>query len=145
MPMKKGISAEGGKYKMKLFKKTDFIIIAVIIVAAVTMWFIYENRFSGMPAKAEIYYYSTLVETIDLSDKEERTFSIPQNENVVFFLDNDGNIQFIESDCPDKVCINTGKIHMAGQSAACLPNGIVLKIVPGGERSEDDLDIVVGR
>ena len=34
---------------------------------------------------------------------------------------------------------------MVGQSAACLPNGLVLKIVPLNERSEDDLDIVVGR
>jgi hypothetical protein len=130
---------------MKLIKKTDFIIITAIITAAAAMWLIYENWFSSVPAKAEIYYYSTLVETINLSGKQERTFSIPQNENVVFFLDKDGNIQFIKSDCPDKVCVNTGKIHMVGQSAACLPNGIVVKIVPAGERSEDDLDIVVGR
>lgn len=130
---------------MKLFKKTDLIIITVIIVAAAIMWFIYENRFLSVPAKAEIYYFSTLVETINLSDKQQKTFTIPQNENVVFLLDNDGNIQFIKSDCPDKVCVKTGKIHMVGQNAACLPNGIVIKIVPGSERSEDDLDIVVGR
>ncbi|NLV37376.1 MAG: NusG domain II-containing protein [Clostridiaceae bacterium] len=130
---------------MKLLKKTDFIIIVLILVIAAAMWFVYKSRFSNVAAKAEIYYYSTLVETIDMRDKSERTFSIAQNENVVFLLDNDGNIQFIKSDCPDKVCVNTGKIHMVGQSAACLPNGIVVKIVPGGERSEDDPDIVVGR
>ena len=130
---------------MKLLKKTDFIIIVLILVIAAAMWFVYKNRFSNVAAKAEIYYYSTLVETIDMRNKSERTFSIAQNENVVFLLDNDGNIQFIKSDCPDKVCVNTGKIHMVGQSAACLPNGIVVKIVPGGERSEDDPDIVVGR
>lgn len=143
--MKRGLFAEGGKYRMKLLKKTDFLIIGVIIMTAVAMRFVYEDRFSSVAAKAEIYYYSTLVETIDLSDKAERSFSIPQSENVVIYLDNDGNIQFIKSDCPDKVCVNTGKIHIVGQSAACLPNGIVIKIVPGGERSDDDPDIVVGR
>lgn len=131
--------------RYKLFRKTDIIVVAGIIAIAAAVWFIYSNYFSGRAAKAEIYYYSTLVETVDLNDGREKSFSIPQDENVVLYLDGEGNIQFIESDCPDKVCINTGKIHLVGQSAACLPNGIVAKIVPAGERREDDPDIVVGR
>ncbi|HYE68792.1 MAG TPA: NusG domain II-containing protein, partial [Anaerovoracaceae bacterium] len=72
------------------------------------------------------------------------TFSIPQDENVIFHLYQDGSIAFVESDCPDKVCIHAGKLKMTGQFAACLPNGIVMKIVPEKERSEDDPDLVIG-
>lgn len=134
-----------GREKMNFFRKTDIIVIAVIIVASAVIWFVYNSIFAGKTAKAEIYYYSKLVQTVDLTAGKEKTFSIAEDDEVVFRLDKEGNIQFIESDCPDKVCIRSGKLHMVGQSAACLPNGIVIKIVPRGERSEADLDIVVGR
>lgn len=129
---------------MKFFKKTDIIIILVIVAAGVLTQVLHTHLFSDKAARAEIYYYSKLVKTIDLDKKEEKHFSIPQNENVVFHLDKEGNIRFEKSDCPDKICVKTGKLHMVGQSAACLPNGIVLKIVPLKERCEDDLDIVIG-
>ena len=129
---------------MKFFKKTDMIVILCILALSIIAWLIYSSLFSNKAAKAEIYYHSKLVETIDLTKGEERAFSIPQNENVVFRLNKEGNIRFEKSDCPDKVCVNTGKQHMVGQSAACLPNAIVLKIVPLKERSEDDLDVITG-
>lgn len=130
---------------MKFFKKTDvWIIIALLILSAVS-WFVYRSVFSGRAAKAEIYYYSKLVETIELTGGVEKSFSIPQNEHVVFHIDKQGNIKFEKSDCPDKVCINAGNLYMVGQSAACLPNGIVVKIVPLGERDDDDIDIIIGR
>lgn len=134
-----------GRNKLKLFRKTDIIVIAVIMAAAGLFWLVYNSIFEGKAAKAEIYYYSELVETVDLVSGHDKIFSIKQEEDVVFRLDKEGNIQFIQSDCPDKVCINAGKLHMVGQSAACLPNGIVVKIVPRGERNEDDPDIIVGR
>lgn len=130
------------KDKMKFFKKSDLLIILTIIAVSVVIWVIYSSAFSDKATKAEIYYNSKLVETVELTAGEERTFSIPQKDKVVFQLDKEGNIRFIESDCPDKVCIHAGKLHMVGQSAACLPNGIVLKIVPLKERSEDDLDVI---
>lgn len=130
---------------MKLFRKTDIVIIAVIVTVAAIFWVIYNGIFSGKAAKAEIYYYSTLVETVELTGGQERKFSIPQNANVVLYIDNEGNIQFIKSNCPDKICIRTGKLRIAGQSAACLPNGIVVKIVPAGEPGDDSPDIVIDR
>ncbi len=129
---------------MKFVKKTDmFIIIGIIVVSAVS-WGIYNHVFAEDRVKAEIYYYSELVETVDLSTGEEKTFSIPQDENVIFHLYQDGSIAFEESDCPDKVCIHAGKLRTAGQFAACLPNGIVMKIVPEQEHSGDDADLVIG-
>ncbi|MDF2593981.1 MAG: hypothetical protein K0R69_322 [Clostridia bacterium] len=127
---------------MKFFKKSDVIVILIIIVISVVSWVIYHSIFSKKAAKAEIYYYSELVETVDLNTGVERTFSIPQDEHVIFHLYKDGKIRFEESDCPDKVCIKTGKLSMVGQSAACLPNAIILKIVPEKKHAEDDLDMI---
>jgi hypothetical protein len=127
---------------MKFFKKTDILIVLAIVFVSIALWNVYGLFNSKKVVKAEIYYYSDLVETVDLNDGVDKKFSIPQDKNVVFHKDKEGNIWFEESDCPDKICIKSGKLHLSGQSAACLPNGIVLKIVPVGERTDDDLDII---
>jgi hypothetical protein len=129
---------------MRFFKRTDIIIIIGIIVVSVASWGIYNYVFAEDRVKAEIYYYSDLVKTVELNPGKDMTFSIPQDENVVFHLYQDGTIAFAESDCPDKVCIHAGKLKTAGQFAACLPNGIVMKIVPEKERGKDDADLVIG-
>ena len=129
------------KDSRKFIKKTDLIIIGIIVAVSLAGWAIYNGAMSGKPAKAEIYYKSNLVTTIDLSTGEDKTFSIPQNDHVKFHLYADGGICFEQSDCPDKICIHAGILRHVGQSAACLPNGIILKIV-----SDDDpsVDIVAG-
>ena len=128
---------------MKFIKKTDIIIILIILAISLLSWITYNLVFADQSAKAEIYYYSELVETIDLDSGIDRIFSIPQDENVIFHIYKDGNISFEESDCPDKVCINAGKLNTVGQFAACLPNGIIIKIVPGKLHSDDDVDIII--
>ena len=128
---------------MKFFKKSDLLVISVILAVGIIIWILYQFIYTDKAPIAEIYYYSELVETVSLDKGTDRKFSISQEPNVVFHLDREGRICFEESDCPDKVCINTGKLNKTGQFAACLPNGIVLKIV-SQEKNNDDVDIVVG-
>lgn len=130
---------------MKFFKKSDILIVLTIVLIGIGSWVIYNYIYSSKPAKAEIYYKSELVKTIDLNTGLDKTFSIPQNEHVVFHLYKDGSIRFEESDCPDKICVNTGKLKSIEQTAACLPNEIILKIVPIKNRSNNDIDMIVGK
>lgn len=127
---------------MRLFKKTDLIVIVILLIISGITFIAYNYFAQDEEAKAEIYLESKLVKTIDLSTGVERTFSIPQKEQVVFHLYEDGSIAFEHSDCPDKVCINSGRLHIVGQSAACLPNGIILKIVPKGDQNNEN-DMVI--
>lgn len=130
---------------MLFIKKTDAVIILVILLISGLSWWAYQYFSAEKPAKAEIYYYSNLVMTVELDTGEERSFSTPKDDQVVFHLYKDGSIAFESSDCPDQVCVQTGRIKTAGQFAACLPKGFVMKIVPHGEHDENDADIVVGR
>lgn len=129
---------------MKLFRRTDLLVILALVALSVAAIFIHRAASRGRAVNAEIYYRSELVMTVDLGAGVDRTFSLPQEENVVFHVFADGQIRFESSDCPDKVCVHAGKLGIAGQSAACLPNGIVLKIVPADGRNEDGPDIIVG-
>jgi len=131
------------KEKLKYFKKYDIFIISFILLISFLSWFFYQYFIPDESPKAEIYYYSKLVKTVDLGQGTEHFFSIEENPNVVFHLFEDGGIRFEESDCPHKLCVRAGKLSRPGEFAACLPNGIILKIVPS-ENNDREVDIVVG-
>lgn len=40
----------------------------------------------------------------------------------------DGAVRMEEADCPDKLCVNQGKISKAGQTIICLPNRVMVTI-----------------
>lgn len=40
----------------------------------------------------------------------------------------DGSVWLSEADCPDQICVQTGKIRYAGQSIICLPHKVVVEI-----------------
>lgn len=130
---------------MKIVKKNDVIIIIVTIVTAVLGFLMYNlvNSKNTDTKVAVIYYRNDEIKRINLNEGKEYEFSIDGHENVVFKVYEDGTISFIESDCPDKVCINSGKLSMTGQSAACLPNMLFLKIVDEAEQNSDNHDIIV--
>ncbi|MGI6731568.1 MAG: NusG domain II-containing protein [Anaerovoracaceae bacterium] len=128
----------------KFFKKADIVIIAIILIMSGIAWLIYQYISAGSVPKAEIYYFSELVETVELEKGNEMTFSVPQEEDVVFHLDAEGGIGFIQSDCPDQVCVRSGKLHQVGDFAACLPNGLILKIVAADSHDNNDADIIIG-
>lgn len=127
---------------MKYTRKIDLIIIASVIVLALVALFLNRFLLTEKGVYAEIYHNSVLVYRTELSTAKESSFSVPEEPDVVFKNYADGGIAFIESDCPDQVCIRSGRLKNAGQSAACLPNGLLLKIVTEGEeRKEPDLII----
>lgn len=122
---------------MDLIKKRDFIVIAVVLLMALGIYLFYQGTTKDGPVMAEIYYESKLVKTVELTNAKEESFFVPEVEPVIFHQYKDGSISFFESDCPDKVCISSGRLKTAGQSAACLPNKLILKIVPIKGSSED--------
>lgn len=128
---------------MRFFKKSDIMIVLLLVSLSAAAFITYKAFYTGVYAKAEIYYYSELVKTVDLSRENAGTFSISQNTDVVFEITQNGQIRFLESNCLDKICVKTGLIQTVGQYAACLPNGIIVKIVSSEEGQQGEADIVV--
>ncbi len=121
----------GDKYmddtKRSLICKKDIIFIAVLLCLAVIFYFVYKNIFmSQKSVHAEIYTDGKLVKSVTLGN--DNTFTCDEIPQVTFDVKN-GAIAFIHSDCPDKICIKSGYIKNAGQTAVCLPNKTTLKIV----------------
>ena len=55
-------------------------------------------------------------------------------ENVLVIEDGCAFIR--EADCPDKVCVRTGKIRWEGETIVCLPHRLMVRIA-GGEGGVD--------
>jgi hypothetical protein len=111
---------------MKLFNKHDFILIVSLLLTALLIFLMFSFFNRNAAFKAHITISGSLAKTADIN--ADAIFSMPEKPNVVFEVKN-GAIAFISSDCPDKICVHTGFIKHGGQFAACLPNGVVLRIM----------------
>ena len=61
--------------------------------------------------------------TIDLASAKDQEFSILEETGLpITFQIKDHAIRFLESNCPDKVCIHTGFLKNDLDVACCLPN-----------------------
>ena len=117
--------------KRAFLRKKDLIIIAVIFLSLISFYLFKDNI---MGSKAEIIYNGEIIDTVNLN--KDLAVSYHVNPEVVFELSG-GKIRFSHSDCPDKVCINTGFIQYVGESAACLPNKTIIRIIKGAENPVD--------
>lgn len=46
----------------------------------------------------------------------------------------DGQVRFIDSPCPNKICVHTGWLSQGGENATCLPNRVSLQILGSDPR-----------
>lgn len=100
-------------------KKSLIFIIVLLIVSLLLFFFV--PKVSGN--KVEIWIDGELYDSYLLKDSFSLTL-----ENGVTIKGDGKSAYFEESDCPDKVCIKTGKLSLSGEWAACLPNKTALKI-----------------
>lgn len=51
-----------------------------------------------------------------------------------------GSVRVEEADCPNQICVRTGRIESAGSVIACVPNDVVIR-VEGGQTDGIDARI----
>lgn len=119
----------------KLIRKGDLAVIAAVAVFALIFAFFAKSQ-SDKPV-AVISVDGVEVETVELySLKERKEIDIGGEYNIKIVAEN-GTVYFEHSDCPDKLCINAGKLKESGDLAVCLPAKTVITV------SGADVDAVV--
>lgn len=120
---------------VKLFKKADLIVIALIIVAAGVFMFI-GSKNTSKPV-AEISVDGKVIQTVDLFSVNERTEIKPDGDYNILIVAENGKIRFEHSDCKDKLCVASGNLEKSGDIAVCLPAKTVITV------TGSELDAVV--
>ena len=112
--------------KRKLITKKDLILIVVLALASASL-LVFNYCFKNDGETAVISVDGKTVKVLDLSKLDKKT-EIELENGVVITAEN-GTVCFSESDCRDKVCIGTGKISKAGDTAVCVPNKTVITVI----------------
>ncbi|WP_040195987.1 NusG domain II-containing protein [Candidatus Soleaferrea massiliensis] len=116
--------------KRGFFKRTDILIIAAFLIAGLAGILIFSLTGRG---SGQTYAVVTVdgEEALRVNLSEERqpyTLSLYDEGVPVKFEVKDHKIRFIEVQCPDKICENTGFIGSDMQTAVCMPNKTVLTV-----------------
>ncbi len=115
--------------------RTDLIILGLSLALIVGL-FIRTFHPHEDGAYAYIRSDGASVQRVDLHHDQIIRVKGPLGETV--FEVNAGKIRFINSPCPNKICIHSGWHDAAGDFAACLPNRVTLEI-KGSTSSYDSL------
>ena len=117
---------------VKLIRPADLIAVAALLAVAAVWWAVSAN-IKG--TTAEIICEKEIVETVDLSAVKE-AYDITLDNGVTIAVE-PGAICFAASDCANQLCVHTGRLTKAGQSAACLPNKTLIRIKGNDRRGPD--------
>ncbi len=108
---------------MKL-KVLDIAVIAFALLLAVLIWAAPQKK-AEAPTAAVIS-----------ADGKQQRISLPANEaisiNGVDIIIEEYTAFVMESDCPDKTCVKTGTLTLAGQRSVCLPNRVIVSLEGNG-------------
>ena len=77
-----------------------------------------------------------VVHQLDLNISQEIAVKGPIGETIIKI--NQNSAWVVHSDCPEKICVKTGKIHLAGEMIVCVPNKVVVKIT-GNQKNQFDV------
>ncbi|HWP97139.1 MAG TPA: NusG domain II-containing protein [Syntrophomonadaceae bacterium] len=123
----------------RMFKTGDKILI--VSIAAIAVLFMAWNTFvvsHDQQITAVITQNGNVIKQINLNDlKNPESIYINEPIKQVIIAEK-GRIRFLESDCPNQICVKTGWLTKSGDRAVCLPSKVVITIV-GGNKEVDSV------
>lgn len=122
--------------KRNFFNIRDLAVIIILLFIAITAFIISNIYTIGKSEYVQIMYNDQLITELPLDTDTEY---IPEfNKNIIIEIKSK-KVHFKTSDCPDKICVNTGWLSRPGQTAVCLPNKLSIILKPA-QNSDDNID-----
>ena len=109
---------------MKKYIGISIIGIVVIICLA---WIFLQENVTVTGNVAEIRVDNEVVQTLDLNRNAKVTVQGKNNITLVVIVDN-GSVYVESSECPDKICVNKGRISKEYETIVCLPAKTIIEI-----------------
>lgn len=111
----------------------EYILIAAALIIAAVVWLGFRlNRDDGVYAVVSI----DGVETARYPLSVDGTY--PLNGGTNLLVIENGFAYMQGADCPDKLCVNQGKVRYTGQCIVCLPNRVTVTV----SGADDGVDLV---
>jgi len=120
----------------KIITPGDKILVVLILVLGIMSLFAI-SRFKQPGVRVIIAVNGQELQRLDLDRSQEIMVTGPIG-NTRIKIDH-GAVQVLSSDCPEKICILTGKIRHAGEMIVCVPNKVVVKVIG---KTENQFDVI---
>ncbi len=101
------------------------VLTAVICVG----WLIVQSCCSPAGTHAEVRVNGQAVLQLDLRESSRHWIDGDRNIRLCVVC-GAGGVYVEHSDCPDKICVNKGRITAVGDTIVCLPAKTVIEIMP---------------
>ncbi len=130
--------------KRKYFTPWDLLPLTIVLVAFLLgICLLIFSRSDGqltavISVRGEVYCEIPLA-----SVSESYELAVEGDGTAVLSVSSQG-VAFKSSNCPDKLCVNTGLLTQAGDSAVCLPARVSVKLVTDKNTSINVPDAVAG-
>ncbi len=125
---------------MKKAGKYILVVVGVLLIISLIGVFTFKAIFASPGATAVISQNGTVLHRIDLAmvdEPYEMTIETKPNGYNTIYVEKD-KIKFIDANCPDKLCVQTGLLSRTSDIAVCLPHGLFIEI-EGGESGGIDI------
>ncbi len=121
-------------------KINDVILLAIYITITFAMtWYVVQDKVTSEADKVLVYSDGEIVKTIPWP-ADNQQFTVENKLGHMTVKIENGQIDVTDSDCPDKICVNTKAIFRGGEMIVCLPNKIYVEI----KKKKNDADAVDG-
>ena len=122
----------------KLLRNDLIVIGSLLLVAILSLVFVFAFR-TKKNLVATIYVQNNVVETIDLSKKEEKDYLIHGINGGLHVHTHDGAIAVLSSNCPHQDCVKMGYVNETNHPIICAYNAVCISI--NGGSSANDVEI----
>ena len=122
---------------MKKFKIGDLVVISVILL--ITAGVFCFRFFCCDDGQAVCISVDGNEEIYSL--EKDRTLEIENGGVSLKVVIEKGSVFVADSNCPEKTCLNMGRISKYGDTIACVPAKVLVKIISG---EEAEYDYVIG-
>lgn len=113
---------------MKIMKKGDMAVIFIVLILTAGLFGF--RLFGRIAGECVLISVDGSESTYRLS--EDRSVLLESEDGKCTVVIEDGKVFVKHSDCPEKSCMNMGKISKKGEVIACAPLKIYVKITGNG-------------
>ncbi len=113
---------------MKKISRGDVFLSLFLLVFLVGAFFAFRQEAASV-CYAEISVDGELYKRVQLTGhqgREELLVETARGKNLIVVEGE--SIRVKEADCPDKICVNMGRLTQPGETAACLPHKLLIEV-----------------
>lgn len=112
-----------GEYKW--LTRGDALLITGVLLLVLGLYFIFWQS-SGRNSEALVLVNGETWARLNLFQNQD--LEVPGPLGVSHIQVRDGRVRFVDSPCPNKLCVLQGALSQGGEVAVCLPNRVSVKI-----------------